>query len=160
MLTPKMSTQSPFDRSAVVMEKLTRKELIDQLRARINKHYMPSATGDVRCNSKPEYLRHSQPFITDAPFPNVSVSSDASGYYAFETFSNPRIGDFIVPTPKDIFLFMDLSPIYILMNLKTEDIRVAFREDGHALNYVKWEEGSEAIAIDRIVLQEVIDTYL
>lgn len=47
----------PWDLPDKVIERVTANEMLAMLRGRINNGYMPSATGEVKYNSKPEYIR-------------------------------------------------------------------------------------------------------
>jgi hypothetical protein len=146
------------------MKKVTRAEFLQELRARINKWYMPSATGEVQYNSKPSYLRHQHPFIEDGCWPNASASHDQSGFLAFERFgTTPEAlivdGQYVIP-PKDIYLWLDLYPVYILVNLQNVDIRVAVSEEGYRLNYLKWDDDAQEIALDRFKLQNAFECYV
>lgn len=163
-LTPPRSDASPFDLPAIVMKKVTRAEFLQELRARINKWYMPSATGEVQYNHKPVYVRHQHPFIEDGMWPNASVSHYQSGFVAFQRYgTTPEDiivdGQYVIP-PKAIYLWLDLHPIYILMNLETVDIRVAVEEEGKRLNYVKWDDDAQEIALDRFKLQNAFECYV
>jgi hypothetical protein len=147
---------SPFDRAPVVMEKVSRKELIGMLQARINKHYMPSATGSVKFNRKPEYIRN---WMTMMPslWPSVCLT-DPTEFRAFDQF-----GDFVgmdTRPPNAIYLFINLAPIFIYVRLDTDQMLVANHQAGELLAFLPWDRDEQAVAIDRIQLQETLDTYV
>lgn len=145
---------SPFDLPPLVMTPVSRKELLEVLRSRINKGYMPTATGSVLYNHKPRYLRHAST-EAEGVWPKVS-DNDYTGFYAFETFDFVYRHDAIIDAPKHVYLFLKVKNIYVILNLTTEEMIVSC---AHQV-YHPWTEDEQTVPMDRIELWERLEMYL
>lgn len=145
---------SPFDLPPLVMTPVSRKELLEVLRSRINKGYMPTATGSVQYNTKPQYLRHALTEV-EGTWPKVT-ELNYSGYYAFETFDFVYRHDCIIDAPKHIYLFLKVKNIFVLLNLTTEEMLVSHEHEV----YHPWTEDEQTVPMDRIELWQAYEMYL
>lgn len=148
--------RSPFKIPPIVMKKVSLEELLDLLRSRVNKGYMPGADGRIGYNSKPEYVRFTLPGVAGVSWPNVN-GRDHTGFYAFDSFQ------VIQEVPKAVYLYLDLHPVRVLIRLDTEDALVAVRSTDTETEtaFVPWPRGTaNEIAIDRIKLQNEIDCFV
>lgn len=145
---------NPFDQPDLVQPRLSLATLLGLYRSRLNKGYMPSATGEHSYNAKPTYVnRRDEQFLT---FPKVPFTIYGSGCYAFE-------GDF---GKGPIFANLVVGHYQVLTNLTTLETLVRMKDDGpdgtcpifHP--FVRWKDESKTIPMDRFELAENIDTYL
>lgn len=137
----------PWDLPDKVIERVTANEMLAMLRGRINNSYMPSATGEVKYNSKPEYIRGGP----DQWFEDkLSPFYAASGCYASDIHSPPY--------PKDtgIYAVLLITDIIVACQLQTGKLWVSLNEP--SLVWHAWTE--QSIPIERNVLASVIDCYL
>jgi hypothetical protein len=141
---------SPFKLPPVTHAPLGVQEFLKMLRSRINQGYMPSATGEQQYNSKPEYLRNLQ-LILDKP--GQSGLSYGSGFYAQDGAYLEYTGGKKV---HDIYLFLDVSNVAVLVNLLTDEAYVAL--SGETIG--AWEPWTaQLLSVDRHLLAEKIDAY-
>lgn len=151
MNTP-TTTPDIFSLPPLVIEKVCLSEILNLLRERVNKSYMPSATGQVRYNSKPRYVDNSDNDFPNFPYIN---SLEASGYFAHST-KIYRHSDC------DIFYNLHIAEFQIVINLTTDQaiirlITPAFEPDNA---FVEWKDDpAQAIPLMRDELKEIIDIY-
>ena len=156
-----------------VLTRVSRNEILTWLKERVNKGYMPSATGERAHNSKPEYI------------PSIwarRLAMDAS--YDPELDKTPKLhphdhSGFYMAT--DLYGYsVDAAPVYVLItfrgcqirvNLNTLDMAVrSIREEDRAAQwlvgksaipeFVQWNYEQDTLALDRHAMIEHIDTYL
>lgn len=141
------AADTPFDVPGVLHKLLSRDEFLGLLRDRVNQAYMPSATGKATYNSKPDYVRK----LTEA-----DINTDAkvffnqgSGYYTEDSHFSGNVD-------RAIWHYMDLGRFAIITNLANDLTFVALT--GTDLGDVHpWT--TELLAVDRLVLNDQIDTY-
>jgi hypothetical protein len=150
------TTPTPFEREPVVMEKVSRAELLSMLRGLINQNYMPSANGSVKFNRKPEYIRHWMKLMP--PFWPSVCESDTTDFLAFDQY-----GDFpgvLTNPPKAIYLFINVAPIFIIVRLDIDQVVVAYKQEGQHLAFFPWDGDEQDVAIDWFKLQQELDSYV
>lgn len=146
------TTPDIFSLPPITIEKVRLSEILNLLRDRVNKGYMPGSNGAVQYNSKPRYLDH-----TDADFPEFpSINSlEASGYFALEHQYDRH-------NKKHIFYNLHISDFQIVINLTTEQavirlISPAFQPEN---KFIEWKDSPEqTIPLMRDELKEIIDIY-
>jgi len=150
-----MST-SPFDLPQIVLPKVKLQEVLQVLRERLNKSYMPSATGEVKYNSKPYYY-------TDSLY--GSGDYHANALTDFPSFPNPiffntnfEIAAWDSHLVKERTLFASICDerVELLINLQTCETLV--RSVGNGINggsWMRWSEDSEQeIALDLAAIKK------
>lgn len=146
----------PFATPDVVMERLTLAQLLDAYRQRLNKHYMPTATGAASVNSKPKYVNHREPSAPD--FPSLPFTMYGSGCFMFEGFGTQL--------PQDMYANLVIDGIQVITNLKT--LKSIIRMVDHGATgerpvfhpFVPWELPSQqSLGVDRIKFQDTVDIY-
>jgi hypothetical protein len=150
------TTTTPFEREPVVMDKVSRTELMSMLRTCINRSYMPSSQGLVSTNRKPTYVRRWMTLMP--PFWPAVCENDTTDFFAFDQF-----GDFpgvLTNPPKAIYLFINVAPIFILVRLDIDAVMVAYKQEGQHLAFFPWDGDEQDVAIDRFKLQEELCTYV
>lgn len=142
------AAKTPFDIPVVLQPLLSRDEFLGLLRARINKGYMPSATGDVQYNSKPEYIR-SLSTETIAEDARVFFAHGCSGYFATESWAHAH-------QTRDIWCYLRVGNVAFITNLTTDATYVAMANEDLGV-VVTWTD--QLLAVDRVVLDNEIDIY-
>jgi len=135
--------QHPFSFKPIVMPAVTPDEVLGLMRGRLNKEYMPSATGKVEYNSKPEYFNSYYGRRT------VHDVADWSGVYCDED------GHGGCTAARPFWAFIRTTRVDILCNLYTDELTIMRRNpDG------PWLPFDRPCHIDRAELQEQIELYL
>lgn len=142
------AAKTPFDIPVVLQPLLSRDEFLGLLRARINKGYMPSATGDVQYNSKPEYIR-SLSTETIAEDARVFFAHGCSGYFATESWAHAH-------QTRDIWCYLRAGNVAFITNLTTDATYVALANEDLGV-VVTWTD--QLVAVDRVALDNEIDIY-
>lgn len=141
-----------FELPPIVVEKVRLGEILELLRKRVNKYYMPSSHGEVQYNSKPSYVKGKLPEHSD--FANVH-HSEWSGYFSVE--------DLFGGSSKPIYFNLRISQFQILVNLETEQAIVCLVDAaGSPINnkFFVWTDSPEqTIPLMRDELKEYIETY-
>lgn len=140
-----------FTMPPIVLPKVRLSEIIELLRDRVNKHYMPSSNGKVEYNSKPEYDRFFHPVYTDMP--DIHPVVDQSGYYCLDRGMGQKM---------PIFFNLNIGPFQIVINLTTEKAIIRRNDSslGHTEPYVEWQDSDEqTIPLLPSELKETIDIY-
>ena len=135
----------------IVLEKVKLCEILDLLRDRVNKGYMPKSNGKVEYNSKPTYTRFTDPDIPEMP--NIHPL-DQSGYFSLDNWMGQQ--------PRHIYFNLHIAQFQIVINLTTEKavIRRCDSELSYLEPYVEWREiNEETIPLMRDELKELIDIY-
>lgn len=134
-------TRYPFNNPPLIQALVTREELLTMLRGRINKDYMRSATGEVQCNSKPEYLRSSnlQNFFSKI------INSRYSGFFRWSDVYDIPVG-----------------PIYAALHFKDWTVTADLSNDAIVvldnINGAAWQwTGDVTMSIDRSELATQIE---
>lgn len=144
-----------FSLPPIIVEKVGLEEILVLLRSRINKSYMPSATGEVNFNSKPEYTRHRLKNHPEIPsFYRYSSSLENYAEYV------AALDDLGWSKEKDpIYLYLWIDKFIIIINLQTEKTLIGtFGNDYEDL--VQWDQPDQKIPVMRDALKELIDNYL
>lgn len=143
-----------FQLPPIVLERIQVSVVLELLRQRVNKNYMPTAKGVVLYNSKPSYVGNS--LTEHEGFPSVR-SNESSGFYAVDTYLSGRL------TQKAIFANINTAGFQILVNLSTcETIvrQVSLKSFTPNLS-VCWPDSPEhVLPISRSDLEQHIDIYL
>jgi len=110
-------SDNPMDQPPVVMEKVTPEEMLTFFRMTINKGYMPSATGEIEYNSKPEYTYEVNSWVK-----NKNTVSPGYGVQFFKEIDRWLGGT----NPTDpIWAFIEIDNITVGCNLNTDELYVA-----------------------------------
>lgn len=140
-----------FSLPPLVLQKVRLSEILELLRDRVNKGYMPGSHGTVQYNSKPRYTEIPNPQFP--AFPDI-WSLDASEYFCLQSH---------IPRAKDpIFFNLHIAQFQIVINLTTEQaiIRLIKEGSGPEHEFVEWKDCSEqTIPLMRDELKELIDIY-
>jgi hypothetical protein len=137
--------KNPFMIPPLTHSKIKLPELLEMLQERVNQQYMPTATGRVKHNGNPEYIVLKHPDYSD--FPYIDFQNNSSGFYAFNSVVN-----------KDIFVYLFLQNLHIVVNLKTLATIVKC-EDGDLI--FNWSATPDkGIAIDRLHLRDVLEEWI
>lgn len=140
-----------FSLPPIVLTKVSLIEILTELRKRVNKHYMPSATGEVCYNSKPEYVKSKDSAFPH--FPSYQVMDNyGSGYYVL--MDEWGWSDEKAP----VFFHLAIGGFQIVINLTTEEALIRLLETNAP--FVPWNNSPEqTIPIIRDTLKDIIDTY-
>lgn len=147
---PKQAGLAPsiFGGQYVNYQQLGREELLEKLRQRINKGYMPSATREGY-NSKPEYVRWLD--LALAGHERAARNFDCTGYFK-------RTDEWGLTNGQDpIWLYIETNQFEYVINLQTDEIRVR-RTWG--TEWVVWDNPDLKLAEDKRELFEVIEDYV
>ena len=145
-----METNAIFSLPPIVIEKVKLSEILDLLRERVNKHYMPGANGKVQYNSKPEYTRHAHPQYPSMPDIHPL---DQSGYFCLD--KHPQ-------QDQHIFFNFHIAQFQIVIDLSTEKalIRRNDTEAQAAEPFIEWRAiNEETIPLMRDEMKELIEIY-
>ncbi len=149
METPK-SPADLFNMPPIVLPKVSLDQVLNMLRKRINKSYMPSATGEREFNSKPQYIPHESKEI--AKMPSVHPH-EPTGYFA--------LTDHFGYTEKNyaIWCHIQIGEFQIMVNLKTDETWVKAFDFPEPL--IRWEQHpDQTLPINPYELEEILDIYL
>lgn len=138
-----------FSLPSIVLEKVKLSEILDLLRDRVNRHYMPKSNGRIKYNSKPEYTQFASQQFPDMPDIHPL---EPSGYFCLDRDSQRQ----------PIFYNLHIAQFQIVINLVTEEafIRLNNSELRHTELFVKWEDTSnQTIPLMRDELKEIIEIY-
>lgn len=138
-----------FNLPPIVLPKYQLSGILELLRDRVSKHYMPSSNGRITRNTKPEYTKHELP---DRPgWPSVH-RLEPSGYFCMQDmlgYSNT----------KPVFYNLHISHFQILINLQTEEALIRFCEVPDAV-FLEWKDDpDQTIPLMPDHLKEIIDVY-
>lgn len=138
-----------FALTPIVLEKVKLSEILDLLRNRVNKGYMPKSNGLVQYNSKPTYTR-----FMCSQFPEMPDIHplEASGYFCLDDFG----------TKQPIYYNLHIAQFQIVINLTTEKAIIRRNDSDlqHKELFVEWREiNEETIPLMRDELKEIIDIY-
>jgi hypothetical protein len=136
-----------FSLPPIVLEKVKLSEIIDLLRSRVNRHYMPKATGEVLYNSKPTYVQQAHHSHRDIPDVHPL---EQSGYHCL---------DFGIEQ-QPIFFNLHIAQFQIMINLITEKafIRLNDSKRSRLEPFTEWRlVDEEALPLMRCELRELID---
>lgn len=141
-----------FSRPPIVLEKVRLSEILELLRDRVNKSYMPSANGRVEFNSKPEYTE-----IANSQFPDFPVvhSLEQSGYFCLQRhdYQGGR---------EPVFYNLQVAEFQIVIRLNTEQtiIRLISSPMCDDNPFIEWKDDPEqTIPLHHDQLKELIDIY-
>lgn len=142
-----------FSLPPIVVEKVGLEEILVLMRSRINKGYMPSATGEVKFNTKPKYTLHRLKNHPDIPSLYCHrTEKESYGEYAV------ALDDFGLSEDKaPIFLYVWIEEFTIIINLQTEKTLITNTDYE---NLVPWDQPDQKIPVMRDALKELIDIYL
>ena len=133
----------------IILPKVRLSAILELLRDRVNKYYMPSSNGRVQYNSKPEYDRIAHPDHPDMP--NIHPIVDCSGYYCLDRGMGQQL---------PIFFNLNIGPFQIIINLSTEKTIIRRNDVGHAEPFVEWKDSDEqTIPLVPEELKNIIDMY-
>lgn len=128
----------PWDLSDLIVARVTKEEVLVLLRNRINNGYMPTSTGRVEFNSKPEYEDFP---ISEWLKPGKEGFYVGSGYYC----GSDR---------KDIYVGLHVGQFIVVCQLNTEKVWVKVSGG----DYHEWTD--QTVPLNRNILEDVVDTYL
>ena len=140
-----------FSLPELTVEKVKLSEVIELLRDRVNKGYMPSATGYVKYNTKPDYVRTAHPDYPDMP--NIHPVIEWTGYYSLYNTASKK---------HPIFFNLNISRFQIMINLETEKALVRLNDSkaAYAEPFIEWNDSdAERLPIMRDELRNLIETY-
>ena len=136
-----MDVLMPWDVPPLVVAKVTPQEIIDTLRATVNKFYMPTATSCRMFNSKPTYVNGGvDRMITTM---DRYAFDNGSGYYA----------DAEGPTPNGVYAALHVGTFIIAVKLQTEECWI--RQYEADTPFHRWTD--QPVALDRVELAKVFD---
>lgn len=139
--------KTPFDLHPVIQTPLGREEFLGLLRERINKHYMPSATGSTQYNSKPEYLRN-----LDKSSPDALCRAFLPYWPGYFSEDSHGLGN----DERKLWVFLHFDTWVVLVDLHTDQTWVALA--GESLGSAhEWTD--QLISVDRLTLLEKIDLH-
>lgn len=140
--------KSVFGGDYVSRQRVTREELLGELRRRINKGYMPSATRGG-FNSKPEYVRWLD--LAVEGHERAARNFDCTGYFK-------RTDEWgLTDTNDPIWAYIETNQFEYLVNLSNDEIRVRRADE---LNWVIWDDGTLQLAEDKRELWDVVENFL
>ena len=132
----------------VSRQHVKREELLQELRHRINKGYMPSSKRDG-FNSKPEYVRWLDLAVDGHE--RAARNFDCTGYFK-------RTDEWGLTDPNDpIWVYIETNQFEYLVNLSNDAIKIR-RADGIA--WTDWTDATQHLPEDKHELIEVIDNSL
>lgn len=146
---------NPFLLPAVKLPKVTLESVLDVLRKHLNKGYMPSATGEVTMNSRPQYLsehgfgRHQD--MSNPQWPKFPGTEHVNWYGTVMFGDRPQDED-------HIFAYIGTKQMDIMVNLTTEVTIVSIAGGGQK-EWFEW-TGDQELAIHSFELAECIRLYL
>lgn len=146
---------SPFDLPQIVLPKVKLQDVLQVLRERLNKSYMPSASGEVQYNSKPYYYSksyygmgdyHAEPLADFPTFPNPIYFNTE---FEIASFDNDGL-------QRTLFALICDDRVELLINLASCDTLVRFI--GNGINggpWMRWlEESTQEIALDLAAIKK------
>lgn len=139
-----------FSLPQIVIEKVGLSEILDILRESVNKGYMPSASGAVKYNTKPEYTQFELEGFPDYPQLRGQLN-DGHGYGEYVAFDS-----FEVCKTKAIFFYLKITNIEIYINLQTDEALIKLFDDPV---FMKWDNPDNKIPIMRDELRRTIEIY-
>lgn len=141
---------SPWDLKPIVMERVSREELLAMLREVVGGGYMPSSTLD-RLHPKPEYLKTDlkRCFYGHAPY-TESPFYRGTGYYAQEEYHDAG--------ERPIWLYLQLREVQVVVNLAADHMWI--RVDGPNSKWESWDIDTIKFPIDRLELKEQLEFYV
>lgn len=132
----------------VSRQKVTQQDLLDELRQRVNKGYMPSATREG-FNSKPDYVRWLD--LAVEGHDRAARNFGCTGYFQ-------RTDDWGFSDPNDpIWAYIETCQFEYLVNLSNDAIKV--RRSGDEA-WTDWTDAALHLPEDKRELIEVIDNFL
>lgn len=143
---------SPFDYPDRVMERLTLKRFLDDLRQSVPPGLMPSAKGisTRQYCSKPEYLSFAIEKTIESE-DTGAMGSYGSGYYANDTaypWMNANTG---------VYIALHVGEFILLCHLPTDKCWVAV--DGNKTRWVPWHDGL-TLPANLFIYKDAFDCYV